>query len=114
MFTDISGLSASNLNKAICASMVEELCTGAESKAGVEELLDKVWDLTQAREAWSLEKDSQATQSKLLGMIEKQDKELASAELERERQARLYKLNKIFEYWNRRRLEAVRGGIYPS
>ena len=48
-------------------------------------------------------------------MIEKQGKELASAELERARQARLDKLNKISEYWKRRRLEAqmevVRGGI---
>ena len=64
----------------------------------MEELLNKVWDLTQAREAWSLVKDSQAIQSKLLGMIEKQGKELANAELEQARQARLDKLNKISEY----------------
>ena len=61
------------------------------------------WELTQAREAWSLIKDSRAIQSKLLGMIEKQGKELGSAELDQARQARLDKLNTILNI-------GIRGG----
>ena len=74
-----------------------------------------MWDLTQAREAWSFVKGSQDIQSKLLIIIEKQGKEIANAELELARQVRMDKRNKISEYWNKRRLdaqmEAVRGGI---
>jgi hypothetical protein len=62
-----------NMNRAICASLVEEICTGVGSKAGVEDLLNNVWEETQATEACILIRNSQGVQSKLLGLIEKED-----------------------------------------
>ena len=79
------------------------------------EILDNVWELTQAREAWSLVKDSQNIQSKLLELMEEQEKEIALADLEQARLSRMEKLSRISDYWSKKRmeakLEAVRGGI---
>ena len=77
--------------------------------------MNNLWELTQAREAWRLVKDSQSIQSKLLVLIEEQEKEIALASLEQARLSRMEKLSKISDYWSKKRmeakLEAVRGGI---
>ena len=100
-----------HLNRAICASLAEELCTGVGKRAGVrawlDGLLDSVWELTQAKQAWFLVRESQEMQQKLLKMMEEYGQELARARHEQVRKDKLEKLDSIKKYSSKRRLEAA-------
>ena len=73
----------------MCASLASEICTGVNQKAGVcawlDKMLEEVWLLSWAKEAWMLIETSQPVQI---------------------RRERLAKMEKVKEYWGRRRLEA--------
>ena len=94
----------------MCASLASEICTGISRRAGVRAWLDKIleelWMVSRAREAWRLIETSQPVQMRVLRMIENQGREIAEVERAQIRRERLAKMEKVKEYWGRRRLEA--------
>jgi hypothetical protein len=74
-----------------------------------------VWELSQAKQALGLVRESQGMQHELLKMKEEYGQELARARQEQVKKDEMEKLDKIKKYWNKRRLEAhmeaARNGI---
>jgi hypothetical protein len=74
-------------------------------RAWLDGLLDSVWELTQAKQAWGLVRESQEMEY---------GQELARARQEQAKKDKMEKLDKIKKYLDKRRLEAhmeaVRGG----